>query len=113
MRMLVIQTVYLSLAVGAMSMTIAKARVFRPLRELITRRSEKLGELISCPYCTSHWVSFIFTAVYFPRILVTRFVVLDWFVAAMAVVALSSVTCALIYHAYGHMRPNLENIEND
>lgn len=45
--------------VMGMSHTLAKERVFAPLRDRLGGRETYLGYLVSCPYCNSHWVSFV------------------------------------------------------
>lgn len=47
----------LALATSAVSLTVTKSRAFAWLRVPIMRRSRWFGELISCPYCFSHWVA--------------------------------------------------------
>jgi len=46
-----------ALACASVSMTVARSRLFRPLREWLVRRSAWLGKLVTCPYCFSHWVA--------------------------------------------------------
>ena len=93
------EALYLSFAVGAASMTVSKAKLFRPVRSFTRRKSKPVAELVQCPYCTSHWLSFLLTALYLPRA-ASPWWVLAWFVSAMAIVALSSVTCKLIDWTY-------------
>lgn len=47
-----------SVVMGA-SHTIAKERIFEPLRNRLGGRSTWLGYLVSCPYCVSHWIAFV------------------------------------------------------
>jgi hypothetical protein len=46
-----------SLVMGA-SHTIAKERLFEPLRQRVGKDTWA-GYLLSCPYCTSHWVALL------------------------------------------------------
>ena len=39
--------------------TIARERIFAPLRRKLAGNDTWLGYLVSCPYCVSHWVAFI------------------------------------------------------
>jgi hypothetical protein len=55
--MLIFQIVGLSFVVMGIAHTIARERLFAPLREWLRRRSSWLGYLICCPYCLSHWVA--------------------------------------------------------
>lgn len=59
----------MSLAAGAISMTIAKSQAFEPLRDWVKARSEWFGDLIHCPYCVSHYVAIFFVGVYQPLLL--------------------------------------------
>lgn len=45
------------LATAALSVTISRASITAPLREWVFSKSERVGHLISCDYCTSHWVA--------------------------------------------------------
>jgi hypothetical protein len=61
--------VALAVIVWIVSTTIARARVFRPLRRAVKRRSDYFGEGISCQYCISHWVGLLVVAALRPRFL--------------------------------------------
>lgn len=41
------------------SHTIAKERIFEPLRRRMGGRDTWLGYLVCCPYCLSHWIAFV------------------------------------------------------
>lgn len=47
----------IAFAVAAMSYTIAKTKVSAPFRAWVKSKSEWAGGLVSCPYCTSHWLT--------------------------------------------------------
>lgn len=89
----------LSLAVSALSITITKAKVFRWFRKLIQQQSNWLGELISCPYCMSHWFALAMVAVYRPTVVSSRSWLLDLGVSVMAIVALAAMLSGLIAKA--------------
>lgn len=89
----------LSLAVATVSMTITKAKVSKPLRESIAARSKWLGELFSCPYCFSHWVSFAAVAAVRPVLTDSGLYGLDLFVSALAVIALAAFASGWIYRS--------------
>lgn len=44
-----------AMAIAAATVTIGKTGLFAPLRAAVRRRSERLGRLVGCPYCLSHW----------------------------------------------------------
>ena len=48
-----------SLVVMGLSHTIARERLFAPLRRVLGGHETWLGYLVSCPYCVSHWVAFV------------------------------------------------------
>jgi hypothetical protein len=56
----------LSGAVASISCTISKAGVMRPIRQWVREKNAWLGKLISCVYCTSHWISAVFVVIYRP-----------------------------------------------
>lgn len=84
-----IQFLILASSVAAVSFTIAKTKVTAPLRVKIMLRNEWFGNLFSCPYCLSHWLSFGAVAVYRLTI-IDKVPVVDYVVTAMSMVALSA-----------------------
>jgi len=53
------QLLAVSLVVMGLSHTIARERIFAPLRARLGGKDTWLGYLVSCPYCVSHWIAFI------------------------------------------------------
>ena len=47
-----------SAVVMGISHTIAKERICEPLRRKLGGKETWFGYLVSCPYCTSHWIAF-------------------------------------------------------
>lgn len=93
-----ITTVVLGIAIGAVSFTIARTKITQPLRAKIAGKNTWLGNLVGCPYCVSHWLSFAAAGLYRPRI-VDLWLPLDVLVAAMVMVAISAFTWGLIHKA--------------
>lgn len=93
----VVTIAYLALPVAAISLTISKADVFLPLRSWIYDRNEWLGELVRCPYCVAHWLSFGAVAIYQPRLVHSSFALLDYFASAMALVAIATIVMGLAW----------------
>jgi len=93
----IVLLVLVATATSAVSLTTSKAVVFEAIRERIQAKSKFLGELAKCPYCTSHWVSFAFIAVYQP-VLTGNFWA-DLVVGAFTVVTLASWFSGLTYKA--------------
>ncbi len=87
--------VVIALATAAISITISKGRIFAPVRGWVASKNHWFGELLSCFYCTSHWLAFIFVMIYQP-LLVHKLFVLDLFVSMFVVVAISAVICGVI-----------------
>jgi hypothetical protein len=79
----------LALAATAVSLTITRATIFAAFRAWVVSRSAWLGKLVSCPYCTSHWVAFALVGAYRP-VLVPCWLPLDLAVSAFAMVTLSA-----------------------
>jgi hypothetical protein len=52
------QLLAVSAVVMGMAQTIAKERIFEPVRERLGGKETWLGYLVSCPYCASHYLAF-------------------------------------------------------
>ncbi len=99
----IVTCLILAMAVAAAAMTITKTAIFRPMRSWVSQRSSWFGKLLSCPYCTSHWLVFFSVAWYQPLLVTSRLRVMDWFITCLAVVAVSSIFCGLIFYAFANM----------
>lgn len=99
----VIGFVIVSMAVATISMTLSKGKIFDSLREWIDERSDFFGDLIHCPYCTSHWVAFGACLVFQPTLISCGFWILDVILTAFAVTMASSVFAGLIFSSYKQM----------
>jgi uncharacterized membrane protein len=53
------QLLAVSLVVMGLSHTIARERIFEPLRTRLGGKETWLGYLVSCPYCVSHWIALV------------------------------------------------------
>lgn len=47
-----------SAVVMGLSHTLARERIFAPLRHMLGDKETWWGYLVSCPYCVSHWIAF-------------------------------------------------------
>jgi uncharacterized membrane protein len=54
----VFQLFAVSAVVMGVSQTVAKERIFAPVRERLGGKDTWLGYLVSCPYCVSHYAAF-------------------------------------------------------
>jgi hypothetical protein len=87
-------------AVSAVTMglshTIAKERLFAPLRDRLGGKETWFGYLISCPYCASHWLAFILvplTGVYFIEVVPHWGVgsqILRWFLSSILITVVAA-----------------------
>lgn len=89
-----LQLFVVSAVVMGMSQTLAKEKIFAPLREKLGGKDTWLGYLVSCPYCVSHWIAFVLvplTGSYFVPIAP------DWgFVSAILAWFLSSILITVV-----------------
>lgn len=114
---LVILAIY-SVALGAVATTIAAGRVFKEFRFAVHRRSLWLGALVSCPYCTSHWLSAIGLLLLSIRPVTVVGggpvgALIAWGMAWFASIALAAMVCRLIGHVNATDQERIiENHEN-
>jgi Protein of unknown function (DUF1360) len=50
-------TVELAIAIAALSVTLTTGKIFRAPRTWLKAKSPRVGALLSCAYCTSHWLA--------------------------------------------------------
>ncbi len=112
MNQILFKIVMLSLATAAISLTISKARVFTSLRKQIGESNKWLGELISCTYCTSHWVAFALVAMCHPVIVSQKFMV-DLLVTTFVLVALSAIVIGAIMKLMPVSSPKVSETEEE
>jgi dolichyl-phosphate-mannose--protein O-mannosyl transferase len=93
---MLVQLLLVSAVVMGLSHTIAKERIFDPLRRKAGGIRTWRGYLIACPYCASHWLAFVLvplTGTYLihvvPRWPVVS-VVLDWFLSSILVTVVAA-----------------------
>ncbi len=85
-----------SVVVMGLSYTIARERLFAPLRRALGGRETWLGYLVSCPYCVSHWVAFLLvplTGTYAVDVVVRwgpLSWVLRWFLSSVLITAVAA-----------------------
>jgi len=90
-----IELLAVSLAVSGVSITISRSQMFQTVRVWAFGVNDWFGELLSCWWCVSHWIAFLFVAYYRVTVLESEFVVLDLFFNTFVVVALAGLTSAL------------------
>jgi len=98
----------LGIATGAISLVLTKSTVFDFAHDWLERKAPFLGEMLNCPWCTSHWVALFFVLVYRPRLL-NVFAPVDYLVSVMVLVAVASVVARTIYSAYAPLMGQSQN----
>ncbi|MEI7564038.1 MAG: DUF1360 domain-containing protein [bacterium] len=103
----IVECIFIALAGSAISMTLTKATISKSLREKVQAKSKFFGELLSCPYCTSHWIHAILVIfcrplilTFFPRMLIPG---MNYLIVWFALVSLSSYGSGLIYKSLSPM----------
>lgn len=69
-------------ATGAITLTVTRSKLFSDLRQWTVNRSEFFGELVTCPWCFSHWVSLL--------VMLASGWHTNFFIQVMAVVAIAA-----------------------
>ncbi len=86
-----------SAVVMGLSHTIAREKIFEPLRNACGGMKTWHGYLISCPYCASHWLAFVLvplTGAYGIHVVPRWPIVspaLDWFLSSILVTVIAAV----------------------
>lgn len=91
----------LAMAVAAISILLTKAKITRPFREWLSKRTSLVGRyfngLFRCPYCMSHPWALAGAVVYRLRVIEGRFYWLDIVVSTFIMILFASVFSFLIY----------------
>lgn len=102
------QVAVLALATAAVSVIISRAKISEPIRDRcrtsVRRIVRWMGELLSCTFCTSVWISGIATVIYRPRVLTSSMVVADVLVSWFAIVTLGTFCAWVVFRAYRSLR---------
>jgi hypothetical protein len=83
----------LGIACGAISLVVAKGKIFAKPHDWLEKKSPFLEELSSCSWCVSHWVSALLVLAY-RKSLCNSFI--DYIVQVFVVVAISQVVAAIM-----------------
>ena len=92
-----LKIVLVSAVTMGLSHTVAREKMFEPLRNALGGMSTWRGYLVSCAYCASHWIAFILvplTGAYGIRVAPRWPVVaplLDWFLSSILVTVIAAV----------------------
>lgn len=91
-----VRLLLVSAVVMGLSHTIAREKLFDPLRRACGGMSTWRGYLLSCPYCASHWLAFVLvplTGLYLIRVVPRWGVVsslLDWLLSSILVTVVAA-----------------------
>jgi len=89
--------VYLGVANGMISLLIAKSKFFEKFRDYFFNRGHSfIHELLSCPYCISHWVAIMMTIIWQPR-LTNSIIPLDFLISMFVMVAVATVSWTIAF----------------
>ncbi|MFP2904822.1 hypothetical protein ACLESD_07150 [Pyxidicoccus sp. 3LFB2] len=91
----VFQLFAVSAVVMGVSQTVARERIFAPLRERLGGKDTWFGYLVSCPYCVSHYAAFALvplTGTYAIDVAVGGWpgMVLRWFLSSLLVTVIAA-----------------------
>jgi len=83
------EVIYLSFVTASISFIVTDTKIFMPIRDWVKRQNSLLGELLSCGYCSRHWVAFGLVAIYRPKLFHSWWL-LDYFLTALAIAWLAA-----------------------
>lgn len=86
--------------VSSISFTVTFTGLFKEVRELISSKHHKLEELIHCPWCFSHWVTFFILLISDSSVKFTGSLFIDFFINAFAITAISGLFHYVLLRAY-------------
>lgn len=98
-----LKIVLVSAVTMGLSHTLARERIFEPLRTRCGGMSTWRGYLLSCPYCASHWVAFVLvplTGAYGIRVALNvpyLTPILDWFLSSILVTVVAALLRVAFY----------------
>jgi len=96
-----IEVAAVSLAIGVVTTTVSKAKIFAPLRHWMeyTGKMYWLADMIGCPYCFSHWVA-AFAQAWFQFTFTTSHTIVDLIIGWLILTALGNVVPVAIVRGY-------------
>lgn len=95
----ILDLILLGIAAGMVNLTVTKSWIFREVRMWADEKGEKLGKLVSCPYCFGHWVGFVLTLVTGSRPICNGNAFFDWFLSSLVIGWLSVLTALVVFKA--------------
>jgi hypothetical protein len=95
----------LAMVVSGTSFTITGTEIFEPMRRFLAARSERLGHLTACFYCTSHWVTFLLIALCRPVLVSTGIGLVDLAISAFFVIQLAAFLTGVLFKSFSVIMP--------
>lgn len=96
-----LETIFtLAACVSSASFTITFTGIFKEIREKISKEHHKLEELIHCPWCLSHWITFLFLIITGQEIEFTGIWLLDFMMTTFTITLLSGLGHYVLLRAY-------------
>ena len=100
--------IFLGVATGAISMVVSKSTLLNSFHAWVEKRSLRLEEMLSCPWCLSHWVALIFTIIYHPLVIAHQGTSLisyllfpvDYLVNVMVMAFVAAIASRIIHSSY-------------
>lgn len=86
--------------VCSVSFTISTTMIFLEVRELVSKVHHKLEELIHCPWCLGHWVTFFFLLILQKWIDFTGQTVIDFLMTSFAIMGVVGVGHYVLLRTY-------------
>lgn len=90
----------LALCVSSASFTISTTSIFKEVREKISSYHHKLEELIHCPWCLSHWMTFIILIMTWKWMEITGSGLIDFLLTTFAITCISGICHYVLLRAY-------------
>jgi hypothetical protein len=90
----------LALCVSSVSFTVTTTSIFKEVREWVSAIHHKLEELIHCPWCFSHWITFIVLLMIGNWIEITGWSFIDFLLNTFAITCISGLSHFVLLRAY-------------
>ncbi|WP_428240777.1 hypothetical protein [Gynuella sp.] len=90
----------IAFASSCMSITITQTELFASMRTWIAKKNTLLGHLFHCFYCLSHWIVFVFIALYRPTLIDGSYVLINLAVTAFVTISLATLISGLIFNVF-------------
>lgn len=112
-----INFVVIALAVSSVSFTVTFTSLFKGFRDHVSTFHYKVEELVHCPWCFSHWVSFALVPLSGSVYSFTEYFFLNFLLSVFAVTALSGLLHHVLLRAYepvakASLQRKLEKMKN-